>query len=410
MSQLFDYYKSLLAAARLIAEEDGSIKSLQGTGARKTHFVKGKPLKMPYSSVLNDDNVREYAIFHPFGESIAKGESEVLEDLRKRTISTIGLCTMSLIEKFVSLAAAERHPQQLDPVQTRMLVVAKEVDEKTAKSITSILASILTSGNTNALWPVKIFLARNGSTCREEETRHYSRWANISFPLYSALQEEINNKPDKGNARKFAGVTTNEKTLKALAALLEYIFPNIEKEGYYSQGSDSELAPFAHAFMKGSSALMLQLNETIKVFDNIDGFSDLTLPSDWMGAIEDLDEMHYEIGKIPVHGSLTATRTTQQATEQPNQMGVATSAPARTIHPNQVKQAEQAQEPEFIMGPNGMRPNPKFYQRLGGGSWGMMQRVNPYDPRGDGQVILPSGAVPASQPSGGGWGLSTAWG
>lgn len=392
--------------ARLVAEEDGSIKSLQSNGTRKTHFVKGKPLKMPYSAVLNDDNVKDFAIFHPFGESIAKGESEVLEDLRKRTVSTIGLCTMNLINQFCELAAAERPAHTLDPVQTRMLVVAKDVDEKVAKSISSILAAILTGTNTNALWPVKIFLARNGATCREEETRHYSRWANISFPLYVALQEEIDNKPEKGNGRKFAGVTTNEKTLRCLAALLEYIFPDLDKEGFYSQGSDSEVAPFAHAFMKGSQALSLRLNETIKVFENLDTFKDQMLPSDWMDAIEEMDELYYEIGKIPVHNSVVsaARQRADESQTQSNQMGVPVAQPTRQMQQAPAQQAQMQEEPEYIMGPNGLRPNPRYLQRLGGGQWGMMPRNNPYDPRGDGQVIVPSGAVPVVNSGMGGWG------
>ncbi|MHC5791947.1 hypothetical protein ACYT6H_10165, partial [Streptococcus pyogenes] len=80
-------------------------------------------------------------------------------------------------------------------------------------------------------------------------------------------------------------------TLRSLAALLEYIFPDLDKEGYYSQGSDSEVAPFAHAFMKGSQALTLRINETIKVFENIESIKDLVLPSDWMDAIEEMDEL-----------------------------------------------------------------------------------------------------------------------
>lgn len=406
MSILFDHYKSLLAMARLVAEDDGSIKSLQSNGAtKKTHFVKGRPLKMPYSSVLNDDNVSDYSIFHPFGESIAKGESDVLEDLRKRTSSTLGLCVMNMLNQFAELCAAERHPQSLDPVQTRVLVAGKDIDEKTHKSISAIMASILVNNN-QALWPVKIFLARNGSTCREEETRHYSRWANISFPMYVALQEEIANKPEKGNTRKFAGVTCNEKTLRALASLLEYIFPNIEKESYYSQGSESELAPFAHAFMKGVAALALQINEIIKIFENLEGFRDTALPSDWMGAIEELDELHYEIGKIPVHNSVVgAQRNRHDNAHVPtNEMGVQTHQPSRQMAGHADLQS-QVEESEYIMGPNGLRPNPKYYQRLGSGNWGMMPRANPYDPRGDGQVIVPSGAVPvvSNHLMGGAW-------
>lgn len=400
MSELIRQYHQLLPLARLVADEKGNIRALTSTGERKIHLIKGKPAVLPTKLMMNSENSSEYTFFHPFLEDAARNVTEVVDDYKNRAVTTLGLAIIELMKQLSSIASSERHAVPLDTTQTKMMRDLKELDAKVAEQISSVLVAIM--GNTDhrkTLWPIKIFMGRRGESKREENSSTYSRWANVSFPLYTAALAEIAHKPEKGS-RKLAGVSVSEKTLRCIKALYEYIFDKVEEADWYTSGSDSDVAPFMHALMKSLSVVVLEINESIELFKEQPGFAELELPSDWTESINGLDALYNEIVRVNVRG-----RVVRDQVEEDNAAGIRSAAvPAPLIAPAKSQVQAALDEPEFIRTPRGLVRNPKFVAKMSMANMGSLTQSNPYDPYARG-LIVPDKTVyaPANNGAGGAW-------
>lgn len=401
MSQLMTVYSQILAAVGLTVKEDGSVFD-----KNKQYLVRGKPLVLPLDNVLRSPDVREKLVFHPLGEAAAKGESHVIEDMRVRMTGKINYNVSRLVALMCCLGRGDIK-NKLDAVQLEALASVKDVGEKENRDIVEILKAT-TRGEGKRTPLVKIYLHKHGKKVdHKSNERRSSRTAAVTFPLYDAAKHELESKT-KGYT--LLGVKTNEKALKSLISILEFIFPNIgEKEAYYAYGY-SQVSPFCDALFRATGNLITCINERYEMFmDNVDVDAE-KMPETWAEVVDLIDGLYNEICLIPVQPNADGlaasidmqTGVMNAATPAPVTPAVApagapalavSAAPAAPTYTQPAPAAQAVaptQEPEWVIVNGAMRRNPNYRAPVVVGGYTAPVQ-NAYDPYTS-PTLLPSTA------------------
>lgn len=395
MTELIRHYTNILQAAGLVAKEDGSVLK-----SDERYFVKGKPLMLPLPEVLRRGDVGEKLIFHPFAEAAAKGESDVLEDLRGRFALQLNITTAKLIAFFLQLGTGATKVT-LDPEQLKVMAVVKSVGEKEARDLLSVIKAT-TKGDGKRTPLIKLYLSRRPNHAGKVK---YYRTCVVTFPLYQAAKDELAQKTKDYN---LLGVSINKKGLESLCRLMEFIFPGIDQDSEaYNQGSTSQIAPFADALFRGVGGIIATLNEKVDLYKDVSEVDALRMASSWLDVLDCMDDLFTEINRIPLQPNAdgkarvsdvqtadlavrpTAATAAPQQVTQPGQVNITSApvmAPQYAAAPQAAATAEP--EPEFIHTPQGLRRNPNFLRPAMVGGIGMGP-VNKLDPYANG-VMLPS--------------------
>lgn len=408
MTELIRRYTDVLQAAGLTVKDDGSVFK-----GEERYFIKGKPLMLPLTDVLKRSDVGEKLIFHPFSEAAAKGESDTLEDLRGRFALQLNVATSKLIAFFLKLGSGETKIA-LDPEQIKVMKVVKNVGEKEVRDILSVLkATAKGEGKRTPL--VKLYLSRRPNQVGNTK---YLRTCVVTFPLYQAAKQEL---AEKTKGYELLGVSINEKALKSLCHLIEFIYPGIDKDAEaYNQGSTNQIAPFADALLRGVGGLYSIFNEKVNLYKEISEVGALQLPTSWIDVVDCMDELFTEINRIPLQPNadgkarvaevqtadlavrgpaaqpVVAAPAQQTATPQVN----ITAAPQmqHVAAPPPVAAAPAGPEPEYIKGPTGLlMRNPNYLRPavVGGYGPGVSNKLDPY---GSG-VLMPANTSVMPMPS-----------
>lgn len=413
MSSLIEHYRNLLPMARLVADEKGTIRAITSDGERKIHIVRGKTAVLPTQHHLNADNGNELLFFHPFLEDGGKRVADAVDDYRGRVATTIGLAVLALMNNLATIASSEEHSPPLKTQQVKMMQKLKELDAPTFKQIGQVITAIIADPEyKKSHWPVKIFIGSRGETPREKDTKNFSYWTTVTFPLYDELVATMED-TSKG-PKKFAGVSVSNKTLRSLKAVVEYIFNHVAEDNWYTSGSDSDIAPFMVSLLKSMIELTTEINEAIEMFANQPGFEEIKLPVEWMDALPAIPGLYREIVGVPVRGQVSRVRveTTDEETiapaTQPTQR--AQQAPQKPVEET-VRYARS--DKEYIMDERGRWVrNPQFFSSASLGKLGLMTSRNPYDPLAT-QLIIPDSGVYAPETTAqGAWGNNNngSWG
>lgn len=387
MSRLIESYTELLKGARLKVRPDGSVVNAKDN----VHFIKGKPLVLPLESVLKSEDINDKIVFHPLAESASKGESDVLSDLRQRLTYNVNLSTSQLIAFFLQLAVGEiKYP--LDPQQMKVMKLLKGVETKVHKDILQFMTAT-TRGEGKKTPLVKVYLSRKPTKI---DGVTYSRTGVVTFPLYSLVCEELSTKT-KGFS--VLGVSTNKSALETFKKVFEYIFPGLDKNPEaYNIASANTIAPYADALIRTILNLCSTINEQVRLFKDVDPIvQSIELKEEWACIVDDIDALFPEIQRIPLQPNadgksrLSDVRNDELATriESP-QPEIAPQAQPQVQVRQQAQQtpvqqaptqAPSAQEPEFIITPEGKRaPNPKFLRPVTPGVGFGMGNPNVIDP------------------------------
>lgn len=431
MSQLIETYKGVLKAMDLTVKDDGSVFKKEDR-----YFIKGKPLYVPLQSVLGSADVSDKIIFHPLGEAAAKGESDVVEDMRLQMVARLNAQVAKFIN-FFSMLGVGAVKANLDPEQSKILSVIKDVTEKEQRDYLQLFRAT-TRGEGKKTPLIKIYLSRvNGSA----DGKKFTRKAVVTFPLYALAKKELESKE---KSHTLLGVTLSKKGVQSLVRMMEFIFPSIAEEGAYNQGGFSVIAPFCDALFRAVGGMVATLNEKSELFETVDDTCPAAMSENWADVVDVLDSLFNEISMIPVqpnadgkarvsdlqNASLSVAAPAAPAVNaapvhavphqaQQPQFAVPASPQVHPSHYAQPAPQPQYQQPqaipEFITNPDGsVRRNPAFSQMVAYPGHGMPQQraadpwtTAPMLPSNSGQISYqqmqytqPGGLVGA-QPHGG---------
>lgn len=326
MSDILSYYNGFFDSTNNPRDEIGRVLYESNTGELKPVRIDGKELILPTREFQAKPDWTKFVAFHPLSESIARGESEVLNKSRDLISLRLFYKYFELSEALLMLAVNSEAQSKLTPSTMKHLEGLGDADAKTVENLSKIFAkakATFTGGENRCL--ISLFLKRGGT----QNGTKYSRLCVASFPYYEALLKVEDEPADK---RQVFGVPLRAKDIKVLKRLHEIILPGSD-EGVYSIGTNSQTAPYWGALVMTYTNILNQFNSLIKPFSKVIK-SLKPVNTDW-DVGDQLQQFRNQIPPMPYNEGADATAapeatatTTTQAAPQPPQPQQAPTYPA----------------------------------------------------------------------------------
>jgi len=267
---LIELYTAIAESAGWDVNKEGAITAFKGPVE-----IADKQLILPTKKVLRNPDWDNCIAFHPMSENVMRGESAVLFELRKQMQFKLNFTAATIIHVLGEIATDPARQKQLTTKQKEYLTLVPEFDEKTFKSMDSLLDKI----NPNeAEKIIGLFIKRSG----EMDGKKFKRLASIHSPL----RTESENKD-----RTIFGVKFRKCDYQPFFDMFDFILPDINDQAY-SFGSNSMVAPSFHALLHAYINIAHRLNVVLRKFQKVwgDDFEDLLIDIDWADDVKDLDQ------------------------------------------------------------------------------------------------------------------------
>ncbi|ANH51709.1 hypothetical protein RAY_245 [Erwinia phage vB_EamM_RAY] len=323
---LINYYTGFLESTGAVIDQSTGVVSYERSTGLKPVLIDGKELILPIRAFQDKPDWTRYVPFHPLSESIARGESEVLQKAKELISLKLFLKYAELSEALLMLAVNSESQAKLTPTQMKFLEGLGDADEKTVENFSKILAkskATFEGGENRCL--VSLFLKRGGTLNGQK----FARLCVVAFPYYEALCKIENEPADK---RVVFGVPLRAKDIKVLKRLHEVIVPNSD-DGIYSIGTNVQTAPYWGALMMTYVNILNQFNSVIKPFSKV--IKSLKAVDTSWDVGDELQQFRAEIPPMPYNE------------------GADSSKPAETTQPLQTQQQPVATQPQTIPQPTG---------------------------------------------------------
>lgn len=373
---IIELYKSILASASMVADKEGCVSvdnvklSPQTKGEKLTPvLIAGKRMVLPTPEQLSNPDWTDRIVFHPLSENVMRGESEIIERLRKDLTIRLNATFVGLSTSLLNIVASTAEHHKLSPEQSEVLSVVKNVDDDSVAIFSNYCLKFAQTGGMESL--ITLFLKRGGIV----NGKKHSRAGIVKFPIYEELLTE---------SATHAGVKLRKKDIKAFTSLIEYILPDVDKPEAYNRGSSSDIAPYLDALMKSFMGVGSKFNDVLDMFkSHIPNPDGLVLESGWVETFDNLEVMLTQIRRIPMQtGNEGSSKKTDAVPAPqaaiPTALGYQPSAvPMATVAP--VLPWNQApQQPQYYPPANMQAPQPQGVVNTGRGlDFGSLTRNTP---------------------------------
>jgi len=271
--ELLTHYKSFIESdPQNKVDEHGHLMRETSEGL-KPIMKEGKEVVLPTPEFLKNPDWNRYMAFHPMCESIARGESDILQLCQMIVRLSLWDKSIDVAQKLLQIASDQNLQTKLTPSQQKLLAAISDADATTYENFNKIVARSkydYTDGVDRRL--IAIYLKRGGS----QDGQHYSRMFVVRFPMYNELCKAEEAKDAK--ERKVFDVQLRAKDIPVLKALHETIFPG--DDSAYTIGTNSNLAPYYTVLLNGYANMARQLNSVIKPFSKSHGIKQIDLSWD----------------------------------------------------------------------------------------------------------------------------------
>jgi len=331
--ELLQHYKSFIESdTQNFVDERGHVMRHAADGP-KPIMKDGKEVVLPTPEFLKNPDWNRYMPFHPMCESIARGESEILQLAQSLVRVSLWDKTIDVAQALLRVASDPNLQTKLTPSQQKLLQPISDADAVTQENFGKIIARSrhdYSDGIDRRI--IAIFLKRGGS----QDGQHYSRMFVVRFPMYNELCKAEEAKDAK--ERKVFDVALRVKDIQVLKALHEVIFPG--DEGAYTIGTNSNLAPYYTVLLNGYANMARQLNTIIKPLSKT--IKDLK-PIDLSWDEGDLTIFRNALPPLPHNEG--SDPTAEPAAPTPPQPVMASPAPAPTYPSAQPQPQQMAPAP-----------------------------------------------------------------
>lgn len=287
---IIDLYKSVLQNAAMRADEHGFVSLHLADLKPAPVEVKGKRLTLPTREQLAQPDTDSRIFFHPLVEIPHRGESEVVEELRKHISMNLNLSLCFVAISLLQLTTSPAQHQMLSPDQAEYMTLVKEADEETIARFVKLAEAMAAHDARRSF--VNLYVKRGATV----GGRKRMRAGIVSFPLY----EELKKIPEPKAPNEVFGVKLRKVDREVLTSLLEYMIPGIDKPDNFISASDSTVAPFLDALMKAVAGIAIHINNMVDLFAKpLPDMEQLRFDLDWQDSFEDLTRMIGQIRAIP---------------------------------------------------------------------------------------------------------------
>ena len=250
---LLQHYQAMLNALAFQVDENGFVYSKKvGTDVQIPTTIENRRLALPTEKLLSKPDWDVTVAFHPFSESVVRGESEMITWMKNRIGHRMTALITMMLMHFSHMASDNETQKKLTTDQLNIIQTFGDADEKTVETVGKLVEAIVYGKGQ----VIHFYLRHSGKTGKSGE-KTAKRFCKVTFPLYKELEEE--------NAKVY-GVALRVKDRKFLKAVLEYIFDKIATEDAYSYGSNSDVAPYYHALMNGFAKVAIPVSSRIYLF------------------------------------------------------------------------------------------------------------------------------------------------
>ena len=247
---ILQHYQAALLNLAIYTDENGLCYTKKnGTDIQIPTVIENRRLTLPTEKFLSNPDLDKNIAFHPFCESVVRGESEMISWMKERMSMRITTILVIMIMDLIELAADGELQKKLTTDQLSAIQLLGDADEKTSDNIGALLEAV-SRGNGQLIHMYLRHSGKNGD-------KQCKRFCKVTFPLYQHLVDEEN---------KIFGVTLRVKDRKFLKATLEYIFEKIGTEDAYSYGSNSDVAPYYHALIHAYAKVGVPMSSRIYLF------------------------------------------------------------------------------------------------------------------------------------------------
>lgn len=298
---LVQFYKDYLTSLNVKVDEDGLL-SFEQFGVVVPLEIDDRRLALPTKDVLQAVGQGHGVVpFHPMSESSNRGESTVLQMLKKLIRMRLNSSILGLFQELTELAADRTRHRGLSPDAHRVLSCLPEADEKTVDAAGRIIRAM----SEDARRGVSIYLKRRGKLAGQD----YGRIAVFKFPLY----EEFMN---ADNTVVF-GVKLRKKDFAGLKKLLEYILPDADDPETYAVGTNNLLVPYLDSLTQCYLGLARQINKIVRIHKNEVDAAALRIPVRWAGR--EIDWSAYRDEIPPLEDSMGVLLQTEDEAQRQKQ-------------------------------------------------------------------------------------------
>lgn len=372
-ADLIEFYKQLLESLGCIVDKSGLV-SRNINDSVKPYFVKidtpngeiEKRLCLPTDRFLADPDWDSMCPFHPLGESIVKGESVIIRELRKmisfRITELFSILSIDLME----IAADKTKQKKLSPtVAKEFLSKIPNATEKTLNNLSKIIRSLQMYGEKKLN---TIYLKRGGSLrSLDGKSRTYSRVSRIAFPLL----EEVNK-----DEKEIYEVKLSSAEKSDIKNLINFIIPDYDIDTKYCFGSDSDYAPNFHSLCGLFVNVISQFNAIVTMFGKtLDPDNELKIDISWKSQLNDevFAAYHSKIPPLPYNdGEENKVSEKKTATfNQPASFNSTYQPPTQSMQP-MMQQPQQ----QFINTPS-VQMQTDVVTEDGKRSWNSIKNKNP---------------------------------
>lgn len=274
--ELLDFYRAVLRSASLEAEDNGAISAVTGNDV-DPKLIDGQRLVLPTKAQLSNPDWADRIVFHPIEENILRGESKIIENLRRDMNIKVNLSAMSLVYELMTLAASKASHAKLNPDQLEILTLVPEASEKDLEFLRALFKKMPFDKPSESL--VSFYIKRGGKA----EGKGWRRLGVASFPLFTELTS--------GEPKVLGVKPPSTKVRDNVTKLLNYIIPNMNTPEIYNRGSDDDTAPYFDALLRLFRSIASPINDAVLLFANVLDDSDKSLlEADWYDAASDLGQ------------------------------------------------------------------------------------------------------------------------
>ena len=273
---LLQHYQAMLNALAFQVDENGFVYSKKvGTDVQIPTTIENRRLALPTEKLLSKPDWDVTVAFHPFSESVVRGESEMITWMKNRIGHRMTALITMMLMHFSHMASDNETQKKLTTDQLNIIQTFGDADEKTVETVGKLVEAIVYGKGQ----VIHFYLRHSGKTGKSGE-KTAKRFCKVTFPLYKELEEE--------NAKVY-GVALRVKDRKFLKAVLEYIFDKIEVEDGYSYGSNSEIAPYYHSLINAFGKVGVVMSSRIYLFRKyMDTIANTRVHTDgWIDSFEE---------------------------------------------------------------------------------------------------------------------------
>lgn len=303
MKDLIDLYKSFAQSIGIVSDAQGFMNTLlPGSDSPKPWTIESKRVVLPLPEQLKQTDWTNRIGFHPLLQSVASGDSRVMEKFRDRMNGYADFELGMLLIDIAQLGAKKDMHKDLIPAQSAYLGPFSDVDEKFVKLLTDLLATKrITRKNAEF---VKFSVIKG----RSWQGQKRSRVAVMHFPLYDQLPKD--NKPTV-----ILGHKLRINDVKMLRGMYEFLFMDIRTPNFYEVGSDSMIAPSMESLMAIYGVFTKVINSAVAILEPVINTSNaLFIVNDWLGDLDIMEDYLPQIRKIPMlEGNVPSERIVNAA-------------------------------------------------------------------------------------------------